>query len=123
MSKGNRNTHFQTIRSCKTDCGNHCHSITITSTPGMTDCSGDGLRMTTLPVDAFIHRVINRILVLQTIFFFVFRVTFYPVLNIYRQNMYSGNYFCGTIFCGNFLGPKGFLRIVDCQSVGRYVCM
>ena len=29
-----------------------CHSFTITSTPGVTDCSGDGSIMTTLPLHA-----------------------------------------------------------------------
>ena len=35
----------------KKDYGNHCHAITISSTPGVTDCSGDGSAMTTLPLD------------------------------------------------------------------------
>ena len=43
---------IKTIWPRKTDCGNHCHSVTITSTPGVTDCSSDGSRMTRLPLDA-----------------------------------------------------------------------
>ena len=39
---------------CKTDCGDDCHSITITSgAPEVTDCSGDGSETTTsLSLDA-----------------------------------------------------------------------
>lgn len=60
----------------------------------------------------------NNIFVLQTVFFFVVRVTFYPIVNIYHLNIYcrynSGVNFCKKIFCGNFFcGTLIFFQIAE----------